>query len=127
MIRRTLSVIGVLGVVFGISYFFMKNQVNQRNYVDLSVRDPEVLVFYKDTCPTCQKMYPKIYIKSLSRLKVAQFVNMDAKKNHQYIKEYKLKKVPTVINTKTKLRYAGVDLRKIDQVIISSNKNKIHH
>ena len=121
MFKKMSAVIGTLAVALGVSFFLLKSQMNQRNYIDLSVQNPEVIVFYKDTCPTCQKLYPKIYLKTVRRLKMTVFVNLDAKKNRKYIKQYKLKKVPTVFNTKTKIRYAGADLKKIDRVIISSN------
>lgn len=91
----------------------MKAQEHSREVVILQKEEPQVLFFYREDCPDCQKVFPWIYWQSLWKKEVV-FINLNQPKNRNYITEYQLTSVPTVITPYG--RYAGTDRKKIEKL-----------
>lgn len=75
----------------------------------------EDVLFYKDTCPDCQKVYNEFFFKKYIMQKNIRFINLNQKANRKYISKYSLKEVPTVIqltNGKEKARFVGNEVEK---------------
>ncbi|HAQ3886338.1 MULTISPECIES: thioredoxin domain-containing protein [Enterococcus] len=95
------------------------NQAIQRQELDRSVvtiatNEERALVFYKDDCSDCQKIFPELYKENLANDNLL-FINLNQPKNKGYIAKYQLETVPTIVTPKG--RYAGTDTEKIQQLL----------
>lgn len=73
------------------------------------------LVFYRDNCKDCQKIFLDVYLQKISGQQII-LINMNNSTNRQrYISHYDLYSVPTFI--KNSQRYVGTDIKKINQLI----------
>jgi len=76
---------------------------NSREYISPeTIKTAQIIVFYKEDCPKCQKVMPKKIVKNCFEQN-SVFVNLNNEKNRQYIRIYNLKAVPTVIERKSKV------------------------
>lgn len=117
IIKRVIQGLVVLVLIFVALVMGMYGNYRSKGYVDLEKNEPEIVVFYRSDCSTCKKVYPKITVKAAQDFKNPRFVNLAGKQNRKYIKQYKIKSVPTTINLKTNKRYSGSNLEKIDHVM----------
>lgn len=87
---------------------------NDRSVVKIKKEQRSVVLFYKDTCPDCQKIFKQVWIASWNQN--VQFVNLAQKENRHYIGEYDLQYVPTFVylkNGKEQKRYVGTNQKEI--------------
>lgn len=71
----------------------------------------KVVLFYREGCSDCQKVFPIIYARNMV-FKDTVFVNMNEPLNRQlYIEKYQLKSIPTIMSNGN--RYSGTNYRKI--------------
>jgi len=114
-IGKPLVAIVVLGAIIG---FIGHNYVNyvekQQPKVQISKGNDKTLVFYRDDCSDCQKIFHQVYWQGKLHNNIL-LINMNNQKNRQYIQKYHLTSVPTFINGNN--RYSGTDLKKIRKVV----------
>lgn len=114
-IDKPLVAIVVLGVIIG---FIGHNYVNyvekQQPTVQISKGNDKTLVFYRDDCSDCQKIFHQVYWQGKLHNNIL-LINMNNRKNRQYIQKYHLTGVPTFINGNN--RYSGTDLKEIRKVV----------
>lgn len=75
----------------------MKKDENIRRVVSNVELKGKTVVFYREDCPVCQKVYPRLWL----RQKIfhdSVFVNMNQRKNRHYIQGYRLTNVPTIVH-----------------------------
>ncbi|MDT2681251.1 thioredoxin domain-containing protein [Enterococcus gallinarum] len=89
-------------------------QEKDRSVVTIAPNEERALVFYKDDCSDCQKVFPELYKKNLAHDNLL-FINLNQPKNKGYITKYQLETVPTIVTPKG--RYAGTDAEKIQQIL----------
>lgn len=75
----------------------MKKDENDRRVVSNEELKGKIVVFYREDCSACQNVYPRLWLHQ-KIVDDSVFVNMNQKKNRQFIKKYRLTKVPTVIH-----------------------------
>lgn len=85
-----------------------------RSVVVLSQEEEKKIVFYKDDCPDCEKVFGQLYWHE-KLYDDTVFVNLNQKRNRHYIQTYQIKSVPTIIHKHS--RYEGIDRKKIQQVL----------
>lgn len=73
------------------------------------------VVFYKDTCPDCRRIFLEVYLCKLINHRVC-LVNLNNQQNQKYISRYRLKTVPTVINNDC--RYRGTNYKSIALILL---------
>lgn len=78
----------------------MKKDENDRRVVSNEELKGKIVVFYREDCSACQNVYPRLWLHQ-KIVDDSVFVNMNQKKNRQFIKKYRLTKVPTVIHNET--------------------------
>ena len=114
-IGKPLVAIVVLGAIIG---FIGHNYVNyvekQQPTVQISKGNDKTLVFYRDDCSDCQKIFHQVYWQGKLHNNIL-LINMNNQKNRQYIQKYHLTSVPTFINGNN--RYSGTDLKEIRKVV----------
>lgn len=116
MMRNRILLSFVLSFFILISCFITSmNRYEQANRdVDIQGNQSKVIVFYRDDCAACQKVFPILYVRNLL-LNDLLFVNMNSEQNRHYVEEYSLRTVPTFI--KGSRMYRGTDLKKIVQFL----------
>ena len=73
----------------------------------------EPIFFYKASCPDCRKVYPYVYLMSLTHH--ITMINLDNQQNWFYIQPYHLTRVPTMVYQGKD--YTGTNVIKIWQLI----------
>ncbi|MCR1945920.1 thioredoxin family protein [Enterococcus gallinarum] len=102
-------------VLFGTTFLIsMKNFEDQKQPVEISEKESRVIVFYRDDCPDCQKVFPFLYARNLV-FNDLLFVNMNSESNRKYIDQYSLESVPTFVSKGD--FYSGISLEKIYSLI----------
>lgn len=110
---------GLLIFLSGVAILFgtigrMKKEEGSTQIVAIKRNEPRSLVFYKDDCSECQKVFPKLYYHNLLHDDIL-FINLNQSKNRKYISQYHLKSVPTIVTHKD--RYVGTDTEMIQQIL----------
>lgn len=95
---------------------FIQYQEKKRIPVQLNDTKDTTLVFYRDDCKDCQKVFTDIYLQKISGQRII-LINMNNQANRKYISKYTLYSVPTFV--KNSQRYVGTDITKINQLIRS--------
>lgn len=118
--KKKCSLYFVLFLAIAALTFFisMKNFEGQNQVIEIPQNESKVLVFYRDDCPDCQKVFPFLYARKLV-FNDLLFVNMNNEKNRKYIDQYSLETVPTFINGSEV--YSGIKLEKIFSLIQQVN------
>lgn len=122
--RRGYLLLGIstcflLGIFWLVVSTIQTNQAIQqqeldRRVVTIATNEERALVFYKDDCSDCQKIFPELYKENLAHDNLL-FINLNQPKNKGYIAEYQLETVPTIVTPNG--RYAGTDTKKIQQLL----------
>lgn len=122
--RRGYLLLGIstcflLGIFWLVVSTIQTNQAIQqqeldRRVVTIATNEERALVFYKDDCSDCQKIFPELYKENLAHDNLL-FINLNQPKNKGYIAKYQLETVPTIVTPKG--RYAGTDTKKIQQLL----------
>lgn len=97
--------------------FFISYRLTEsiRSFVPEEDLKDKVVLFYREDCPDCQKVFPIIYARNMM-FKDTVFVNMNEPLNRQlYIEKYQLKSIPTIMSNGN--RYSGTNYRKIFRCI----------
>ncbi|WP_242690854.1 thioredoxin domain-containing protein [Enterococcus hirae] len=97
--------------------FFISYRLTEsiRSFVPEEDLKDKVVLFYREDCPDCQKVFPIIYARNMM-FKDTVFVNMNEPLNRQlYIEKYQLKSIPTIMLNGN--RYSGTNYRKIFRCI----------
>lgn len=119
--NRILQVVSIIILILGIGYLVgsihIERQLQKREVVNLDISEDQKILFYRDDCPDCRKVFPALYIKNFSERDLI-FVNLNQQKNRRYIHQYQLKEVPTVTNGKR--RYSGIDAGEINHTLKNS-------
>lgn len=92
----------------------IQKQEQDRSVVVISADEERALVFYKDDCSDCQRVFPMLYKENKSQDNLV-FVNLNQQENKKYILEYQLQTVPTIVTSTN--RYAGTDTKKIQEIL----------
>lgn len=92
----------------------MKNREKDKSFVDLSTTKNETIVFYREDCKDCQKVFPYLYFADVTGRNL-KFVNLNNQKNRRYIDEYQLESVPTFV--KKNMRYSGTGIDEINHFL----------
>lgn len=108
-------------VVSAIQTKAILQQEKDRSVVMIAPNEERALVFYKDDCSDCQKIFPELYKENLANDNLL-FINLNQPKNKGYIATYQLETVPTIVTSKG--RYAGTDTKKIYHLLKESSIKK---
>ncbi|WP_438721314.1 thioredoxin family protein [Enterococcus sp. AZ103] len=90
------------------------SQMKTPQAISAEVAEKQILFFYRPDCDDCQKILPMITRHSLFKRNVT-YINMNIKKNRQYIQTYHLTQVPTFINGEN--RYEGINKEQIKKIL----------
>lgn len=90
-----------------------KEEIRRITVTAIPTKDP--VVFYKDTCPDCRRIFLEVYLCKLIKPRVC-LVNLNDQQNQKYISRYQLKTVPTVINNDH--RYSGINYKSIALILL---------
>lgn len=118
--RARILVIGLIMVatLFLIYIFFYSSKSNEQENTNVEISrifsKNEIMIFYEDTCPDCQKIYPLFYLSKLINKKVV-LINLNGKRNRHYIRDFHLTIVPTIIHGNQE--YSGTKIEKILKII----------
>lgn len=116
--NRLLKLVTIAFLSAGILFFGCSNYIHyqekQQPIIDLPKGTDAKIVFYRDDCTDCQEIFPSLYVKSLFDDDLI-FVNLNQSKNRKYIKRYKLKEVPTIVNGRHS--YSGKSKKNIDRIL----------
>ncbi|NTP84390.1 thioredoxin [Enterococcus faecium] len=105
-----LLVLAVLSCSLAIFTYQIRSFEQKDDSIILSEYPNKSIVFYRDDCADCREIFPLLYIHNFLNNDLI-FVNMNQPFNRQYIQEYDLKSVPTVV--KENKKYVGSDIRKL--------------
>jgi len=118
LIKRIGKYLAVLVVMLALGWFVSHQYVNHvekaRPVVKLSAHSSKVLFFYRDDCTDCQAIFHQIYWHNVVNRNIV-FVNMNQQQNRQYIQQYQLTAVPTLIHGNQ--RYTGTNQQRIKQIV----------
>lgn len=109
-IRVTISLLLILVSTIIAIDILIYQQKNDRSVVTLDSREDRKIVFYRDDCTDCQKIYPRLFWHNLGNDDLI-FVNLNQQKNRQYIRTYQVKSVPTIVHKES--RYEGTNHDKV--------------
>jgi glutaredoxin len=119
--KNRIKVIMVMVLVSVSLYTGIRTIIDQKEkdqrVVVLDRGEQKKIVFYKDDCPDCQKIFNQLFWHDV-RHKDMVFVNLNQKENRKYIKLYEVKSVPTIVHKSQK--YEGIDRKKICTIINES-------
>lgn len=96
-----------------------KSFERRQDYVNVSQKTTGIVFFYKDDCPDCQQIFPKVFRKSLIGQSV-RYVNLNNSKNVKHINKYGLKSVPTFVRMnkgRVVESYSGTDVNTIESLM----------
>lgn len=100
-------------------YNSLHDTENNQQVVTIKKKQPKsIVLFYKDDCSDCKKIFKQVWIASWRQN--VQFVNLNQKQNRHYIGEYDLKYVPTLVylkHGKEEKRYVGQNPNKIKKIL----------
>lgn len=109
----------IVATLFLIYIFFYSSKSNEQENTNVEISRTfsknEIMIFYEDTCPDCQKIYPLFYLSKLINKKVV-LINLNGKRNRHYIRDFHLNIVPTIIHGNQE--YSGTKIEKILKIII---------
>lgn len=97
-----------------ITYQSIEQKKADRSVVDLQKENNKKIVFYKDDCPDCDKVFNQLFWHDRFN-KDTVFVNLNQKQNRHYIQTYQVKSVPTIIHSHS--RYEGIDRKEIQKIM----------
>lgn len=118
--RARILVIGliIVATLFLIYIFFYSSKSNEQENTNVEISRTfsknEIMIFYEDTCPDCQKIYPLFYLSKLINKKIV-LINLNGKRNRHYIRDFHLTIVPTIIYGNQE--YSGTKIEKILKII----------
>ena len=118
--RARILVIGliIVATLFLIYIFFYSSKSNEQENTNVEISRTfsknEIMIFYEDTCPDCQKIYPLFYLSKLINKKVV-LINLNGKRNRHYIRDFHLNIVPTIIHGNQE--YSGTKIEEIFKII----------
>ncbi|MBO0455797.1 thioredoxin [Enterococcus hulanensis] len=119
--KKRFKVIIVMALVFVSLYTGIQTIIDQKEkdqrVVVLDRGEQKKIVFYKDDCPDCQKIFNQLFWHDV-RHKDMIFVNLNQEENRKYIKIYDVKSVPTIVHESQK--YEGIDRKKIRTILNES-------
>lgn len=108
----------MVATLFLIYIFFYSSKSNEQENTNVEISrifsKNEIMIFYEDTCPDCQKIYPLFYLSKLINKKVV-LINLNGKRNRHYIRDFHLTIVPTIIHGNQE--YSGTKIEKILKII----------
>lgn len=90
---------------------------NDRSIVELDQNESKKIVFYRDDCPDCQKIFRQLYFHNTVHNDTI-FVNLNREENRKYIDNYQIESVPTILNQGS--RYEGTNKQKIRKILNDS-------
>lgn len=122
--NRVLRFLMVLIVILGVSTCGSsllvrqahKEEIRRTTVTAIPTKTP--VVFYKDTCPDCRRIFLEVYLCKLIKPRVC-LVNLNNLQNQKYISRYRLKTVPTVINNNR--RYSGTNYKSIALILLEGS------
>ena len=122
--NRVLRFLMVLIVILGVSACGSsllvrqahKEEIKRTTITAIPAKAP--VVFYKDTCPDCRRIFLEVYLCKLINHRVC-LVNLNNLQNQKYIGHYRLKTVPTVINNNR--RYSGTNYKSIALILLEGS------
>lgn len=108
--------IGMIIITLILSGVLLIQQQEKKNEpIKLTNTKDTTLVFYRDDCKDCQKIFLDVYLQKISGQQII-LINMNNPTNRQrYICHYDLYSVPTFI--KNSQKYVGTNIKKINQLI----------
>lgn len=117
--KRTLGlvlamILLLIGAISVIAYQSIEQKKADRSVVVLSQEKDQKIVFYKDDCPDCDKVFSQLFWHDRLN-KDTVFVNLNQKLNRHYIQTYQVKSVPTIIHKHS--RYEGIDRKEIQKIL----------
>lgn len=119
--KKRIKVIMVIVLVFVSLYTGIQTVIDQKEkdqrVVELDRGEQKKIVFYKDDCPDCQKIFNQLFWHDV-RHKDMIFVNLNQEENRKYIQIYDVKSVPTIVHKSQK--YEGTDRKKIRTILNES-------
>lgn len=108
----------IIIVVFLTCIFFYSSKKDEQKNINIeitkTVSKNKVLIFYEDTCPDCQKVYPLFYLSKLVNKKIV-LINLNGRHNKYYIRRFNLTSVPTIIHGNQE--YSGTKIERILKII----------
>ncbi|WPH48346.1 thioredoxin family protein (plasmid) [Enterococcus faecalis] len=87
---------------------------HDRSFVKIANNEQRTVVFYKDSCQECQKVFPFLFKENLAHDNLL-FVNLNQEENQRYISTYQLTSVPTFVGPNG--RYEGTDTEEIRKLL----------
>ena len=93
-----------------------KEEIRRTTVTAIPAKAP--VVFYKDTCPDCRRIFLEVYLCKLINHRVC-LVNLNEQQNQKYVSRYRLKTVPTVINND--YRYSGTNYKNIALILLEGS------
>lgn len=119
--KRVLHFLTTFIVILGISFcgsallvkHAHKEEVRRTTVTAVSAKTP--VVFYKDTCPDCKRIFMEVYLCKLIKPGIC-LVNLNNPQNQKYIERYRLKTVPTTVNKGR--RYSGTNYKSIALILL---------
>lgn len=106
----------IAGMVIFVGHNYINTVEKRQETVQIPKDTKKTLFFYRDDCADCQSVFHQVYWQDKLTSKDVLFINMNDKKNSQYIEKYNLVEVPTFINADNE-RYSGTNLDKIEKVL----------
>lgn len=103
------------------SIFVWSPSESKNEYISPDKLFNKAVVFYRDDCSDCRKIYPSLYIHNIVHHDIV-FVNMNNMKNKKYIEKYNLKEVPTII--KDKKSYVGTNRKRIQMLLTNGGDDR---
>lgn len=98
-------------------------QVERDRSAKVVRKEPSVVMFYRDNCPDCHKVFSQVLAAKDAGIPIQFFNTMstDRKKVLNYLKEYEVEEVPTFIlldqDGDEITRYSGTDMNKINALL----------
>lgn len=98
-------------------------QVERDRSAKVVKKEPSVVMFYRDNCPDCHKVFSQVLAAKDAGIPIQFFNTMstDRKKVLNYLKEYEVEEVPTFIlldqDGDEITRYAGTNMSKINALL----------
>ncbi len=115
------SLVLVVGILISADYLYTQNVRDRKEYVSLAnVKNDEILFFYRDDCPHCRKVFPRVLHAKVVGGKKIKLINMNQQKNRKYISKYDLVTVPTYLKKNKKGRYVmytGTAKSTLDEIL----------
>ena len=113
-----LIVIMIIVIILLSGILFIQHQEKKRTFIELNKiqNNNTTLIFYKDDCKDCQKIFIDVYLQKISGQPII-LVNMNNQANRKYINQYSFDSVPTIV--KGSQKYSGSNINTINKIIRS--------